>query len=80
MGHIPTQHSVWHPDIYYNDRLGKLDLSKEDVFRRDKFVFDTLTAADIPWVMTLGGGYSKESYLLVSQSVQYILNTWYKNS
>jgi|ERR1051326_3193471 histone deacetylase 11 len=63
-------------DIYANDPLGRLNISAQGVFERDRFVFETLTNAGIPWVMTLAGGYTKESYLLVLKSVCYLLETW----
>ncbi len=67
-------------DVYYQDQLGRLKISKDGVFKRDTFVFDMLTEAGIPWIMTLGGGYSKESYMLVADSVRYILSTYSKSS
>ena len=63
-------------DIYKSDPLGGLSISKEGILERDKFVFHTLTEAGIPWVMVLSGGYTKESYLLVTDSVAYVLKTW----
>jgi histone deacetylase 11 len=63
-------------DIYEEDSLGGLSISKQAIFERDKFVFDTLTKAGIPWVMVLSGGYTKQSYLLVAESVAYMLKTW----
>ncbi len=63
-------------DIYKDDPLGGLSISKAGILERDKFVFHTLTEAGIPWVMVLSGGYTKESYLLVANSVAYILETW----
>ncbi len=63
-------------DIYCNDPLGRLNISKKGIFERDRFVFDTLVKANIPWVMLPSGGYTKESYLLIADSIEYILNTW----
>jgi len=63
-------------DIYEKDSLGGLKITKEGILKRDQIVFDTLTRSGIPWVMVLSGGYTKESYLLVAESVAYILNTW----
>jgi len=66
-------------DIYENDDLGGLRISKKGILERDKFVFHTLTEAGIPWVMVLSGGYTKESYLLVANSVAYLLKIWASN-
>ncbi|TRU32257.1 MAG: histone deacetylase [Microcystis aeruginosa Ma_MB_F_20061100_S20] len=63
-------------DIYESDPLGNLHISDQGVFERDKFVFDTLTKAKVPWVMLLSGGYTKESYRLIADSVGYVLRTW----
>lgn len=63
-------------DIYASDPLGGLNISEQGVLERDRFVFHTLTEAGIPWVMVLSGGYTKQSYLLVANSVAYVLETW----
>ena len=63
-------------DIYERDSLGKLRISKEGVLERDKFVFNSLVELGIPFVMVLAGGYTKESYKLVAESVSYLLKTW----
>ncbi len=63
-------------DIYEGDALGGLAVSREGVLERDRFVFDTLTAAGVPWAMVLSGGYSSVSYQLVAESVLYLLGQW----
>ena len=63
-------------DVYQFDSLGQLSISAKGIFERDKFVFDILTNANIPWVMVLSGGYTKESYKLIAQSIIYVLKTW----
>jgi len=63
-------------DICEDDPLGGLSISKKGILDRDKFVFHTLTEAGIPWVMVLSGGYTKDSYLLIANSVAYLLKTW----
>ncbi len=65
-------------DVYEGDALGGLAVSRQGVLERDRFVFDTLTQAGIPWVMVLSGGYSAESYLLVAESVCYLIEQWQK--
>ncbi len=66
-------------DIYEWDVLGQLKVSWQGVLERDRFVFQTLVNAGIPWVMVLSGGYTPESYQLVAESVAYILQTWGSN-
>jgi histone deacetylase 11 len=63
-------------DIYEFDPLGQLKVSQKGILERDLFVFQTLTSAGIPWVMVLSGGYTRESYQLVANSIAYILHTW----
>ncbi len=63
-------------DIYEQDPLGRLSVSQQGILARDRFVFQTLTNAGIPWVMVLSGGYTQESYQLVADSVADVLQTW----
>jgi histone deacetylase 11 len=63
-------------DIYELDPLGQLKVSRQGILERDRFVFQTLTSAEIPWVMVLSGGYTRESYQLVANSIADILHTW----
>ena len=61
-------------DIYDQDPLGGLDVSAEGVFQRDRMVIEALREANIPCVMVLSGGYSQESFRLISRTVGYILD------
>lgn len=63
-------------DIYEKDPLGRLKVSAEGIYQRDVFVFNTLANKNIPVVMVLSGGYTKDSYRLVANSVNYVLETW----
>jgi acetoin utilization deacetylase AcuC-like enzyme len=45
-------------DPYEQDQLGGLKLSREDLRRRDRVVFDTAAAREIPVVAFLAGGYA----------------------
>lgn len=63
-------------DIYEKDKLGMLRVSEEGILERDRFVFDLLVDRGIPFVMTLGGGYSSESYRFVANAIDYLLKTW----
>lgn len=63
-------------DIYEHDPLGRLKISKQGILERDRLVFQTLIAAGIPTVMVLSGGYTRESYQLVADSVADVLLSW----
>ncbi|HVF88533.1 MAG TPA: histone deacetylase [Blastocatellia bacterium] len=58
-------------DPFKGDRLGKLSLSREGLFRRDAMVFDECRARSLPCVITLGGGYARD----VSDTVEAHCNT-----
>lgn len=61
-------------DIYKDDPLGRLKVSKEAIIQRDFFVIKKLITKNIPTVMILGGGYTKDSAKIVSDSVINIVN------
>ncbi|OCQ96616.1 deacylase [Limnothrix sp. PR1529] len=61
-------------DIYCKDPLGKLDISAQGVLSRDILVFKTLLELKIPFVMVLSGGYTKDSYLLIANSIRYLID------
>ena len=63
-------------DIFEGDPLGRLNVSEQGVLDRDRYVFNTLTAAALPWVMVLSGGYTRHSYQLVVNAVTDVLQTW----
>lgn len=63
-------------DIHSRDPLGGLSVSREGVLKRDKFVLEALTKRRIPWVMVPSGGYTSVSYILLADTVNYILNKW----
>ena len=63
-------------DIYEDDPLGRLKISAQGVFARDRLVFQTLVDAEIPVVMVLSGGYTSESYQLVARSIGDVWETW----
>ena len=60
-------------DVYAEDPLGGLNVSADGILERDKFVFEELTKARIPWVMVPSGGYTKKSYKLIARSLSYLL-------
>ncbi len=52
-------------DIHYNDRLGKLKISDEGIFKRDEIVIDNFFSNKIPICGVLGGGYNKDFNKLI---------------
>ncbi len=47
-------------DVLGSDKLGKLNLTKEGIIRRDKMVLDFVKGENIPFVCAMGGGYSSD--------------------
>ncbi len=60
-------------DIYEKDPLGRLSVSSEGIINRDEFVFDQALSNDIPILMVLSGGYSKESASIIGRSIENII-------
>jgi len=52
-------------DVHKDDRLGKLALTDDGVFERDRFVLQTCTAANIPVACVIGGGYGEDMNALI---------------
>ncbi|MGZ4789815.1 MAG: histone deacetylase family protein [Terriglobales bacterium] len=46
-------------DPLYSDALGKLKLTHQGLMMRDRMVMSQVRAAGLPFVITMGGGYSK---------------------
>jgi acetoin utilization deacetylase AcuC-like enzyme len=47
-------------DVYAEDRLGHLKLSREGIQNRNELVFSHCRDCNVPLVVTLGGGYPKD--------------------
>lgn len=56
-------------DVFAGDPLGGLNLSANAIFQRDLLVVGELRRREIPTVMLLSGGYTKQSYQLVADSI-----------
>ena len=56
-------------DIFAGDPLGGLNISAGTIRERDLFVVGELRKRKIPTVMVLSGGYTKQSFQLVADSV-----------
>jgi len=60
-------------DVFAGDPLGSLKISADAILERDLFVVRELLSRNIPTVMVLSGGYTKQSYQLVAKSVIQLL-------
>ena len=47
-------------DPYEDDQLGGLRMTRDGLRRRDHMVIETVSAADVPLVITLAGGYARQ--------------------
>jgi len=62
-------------DIYEHDPLGRLNISGDGIIQRDEMVFRYAKEHNIPIVMTLSGGYTKESAQIIGKSIANLLAT-----
>ncbi len=60
-------------DVFENDPLGNLSMSAETIRQRDLFVVSELRRRGIPTVMVLSGGYTRQSFQLVADSVRGLI-------
>ncbi len=60
-------------DVFFDDPLGGMNVTADDVLVRDLFVIEELRRREIPTLMVLSGGYTKVSYKLVSDSVSEMI-------
>jgi histone deacetylase 11 len=60
-------------DVYENDRLGGLKVSKEGIKERDELVFAKAQELHVPILMVLSGGYSPESAEMVADSIANVI-------
>lgn len=56
-------------DVLRGDPLGSLAVSEDGVIERDRLVFSTFRALNIPVVMLLSGGYMKSSKRVIADSI-----------
>ena len=52
-------------DVHYQDKLGKLKLTEEGIYKRDQMVIENFFSRKIPLCGVLGGGYNKDFNKLV---------------
>ncbi len=60
-------------DIYKKDSLGKFEITKEGIIKRDEIVFKEAIKSNVKILMLLSGGYSKESYEITGKSIENLL-------
>jgi histone deacetylase 11 len=56
-------------DIYEDDPLGALSITKEGIIARDEMIFQACRSHNIPIVMVLSGGYTKQSAEIIAESL-----------
>jgi len=49
-------------DVYENDIIGDLKLSRDEILERNMYVFEFIKSKKIPMIILSGGGYGKESW------------------
>jgi len=62
-------------DVFSGDPLGGLDVSQDAILERDLFVAAELRKRKIPFIMLPSGGYTKQSYQLLANSVIKIIES-----
>jgi acetoin utilization deacetylase AcuC-like enzyme len=60
-------------DPYVNDLGGGMGISREGLLMRDRLVFESVTNRDLPFVVTMGGGYGPETWEIHYQFIADIL-------
>ena len=63
-------------DIVGGDPLGRMNVSEAHVLDRDRFVIDQLVTRGIPTVVLPSGGYTRESFRLIANMVEYVLTAF----
>ncbi len=76
--HLPTLLNQFRPNLvlydagvdpHQDDRLGKLSLTDDGLFKRDKFVLETCLNQGYPVATVVGGGYDKDVTRLAQRHV-----------
>ncbi|MCP4129947.1 MAG: histone deacetylase [bacterium] len=60
-------------DILAGDSLGLLNITASGIIKRDEIVFRNALDRNIPVLMVLSGGYTKQSGLIVGKSIENLL-------
>ncbi len=71
VGRTPVGLAIYNAgtDVYSGDPLGGFDISAATIRQRDLYVVGELRKRGIPTTMVLSGGYTKQSFRLVADSV-----------
>ncbi|MBN1525423.1 MAG: histone deacetylase [Spirochaetales bacterium] len=62
-------------DVFEEDPLGGMKLSKKGIVERDSIVFTSALKNNIPVCMVLSGGYTKKSAQIISESIEFLIST-----
>jgi histone deacetylase 11 len=60
-------------DILADDPIGRLDVSADEVFERDRYVIDQMDERGLRWVMLPSGGYTSHSHELMQRAYGYAI-------
>ena len=66
-------------DVHINDMLGRLNITDDGIYKRDRFVMDTFVKLGIPIACVIGGGYDESDIVLAQRhSILHwsALETW----
>jgi histone deacetylase 11 len=63
-------------DVVDGDPLGRLKVSEEGVFERDRYVIDSLAKRGIPTVIVTSGGYTDRSYKMIARMASYVVREY----
>lgn len=62
-------------DIFREDPLGAMGITHAGIVKRDEIVFRNAVQREIPILMLLSGGYTKKSALIITDSIENLLET-----
>jgi histone deacetylase 11 len=60
-------------DIYREDPLGAMGISRAGIIKRDEIVFSNAKDRGIPILMLLSGGYTKASASIIADSIENLI-------
>jgi acetoin utilization deacetylase AcuC-like enzyme len=63
-------------DTLAGDPLASLEMTESGIIERDSMVIQACLDREIPVVMTLGGGYSKQAWQVQYASIRRIITTY----
>lgn len=64
-------------DIFEKDPLGHMSITEQGIIERDAFVFAQAKQNNVPIVMVLSGGYTKDSSRIIGKSIENVLKNIY---